>query len=158
VLGARTGGARIPLAFMAVALLLGQTGCGSSGDAEQGEGPGVYTTDQVRAAFERAGMETAAEVESELHPRFADGDVSVVNAAVRDPSGTVIYRYGVLAAVFPSAADALAALPRATREERSYLVRRFGNVIVGVTGFTFRPTSLPRDVAAAMSRLRADAT
>jgi len=141
--------ARLALALLVVSLLLAQTGCGS--DAE--DRPSPYSPDQVRAAFERAGME-AVIAKNEPPPLFADRGVSVVNAAVRDPSGTVIYRYAVVAGVFPTAADAAEALPQATREEPSYLVRRFANVIVGVTGFTFRPTSLPRDLAAAMGRLR----
>jgi hypothetical protein len=131
-----------------VALLLAQTACGSDAEA----GPSPYSADQVRVAFERAGME-AVIAKNKPPPLFADRGASVVNAAIRDPSGTVIYRYAVVAGVFPTAADAAGAMPQATRDERSYLVRRFANVIVGVTGFTFRPTSLPHDLVVAMRRL-----
>jgi hypothetical protein len=141
--------ARCAVTLLVVSLLLAQTGCGS--DAT--DRPSPYSPDQVRAAFELAGME-AVIAEHEPAPLFAEHGASVVNAAIRDPSGTVIYRYAVVAGVFPTAADAAEALAQATREEPSYLVRRFANVIVGVTGFTFRPTSLPHDLAAAMGRLQ----
>ena len=119
--------------------------------------PGSYSAEQVQVAFQRVGMEavTSSQSVERLTDRFRQEGLSFVDAAIKDPSGTVIYRYHVIATVFPSVAAARAATPGATLAH-AYLVRRFQNVIVAVTGLSFRPTSLPPGVIAAMKQLSTD--
>jgi hypothetical protein len=144
---------------VAVLLALASSGllplaCGGKGDETAGVQPGSYSAERVQAAFQHAGMEAVQSSQSieRLTERFTQDGLSFVDAAIKDPSGTVIYRYQVLATVFPSVVAARAAMPGATREH-AYLVRRFRNVIVAVTGLSFRPKSLPPGVIAAMERL-----
>ena len=128
--------------------------CGGKGDETARVQSGSYSAERVQAAFQHAGMEAVESSQSteRLTERFTHDGLSFVDAAIKDPSGTVIYRYQVIATVFPSVVAARAAMPGATREQ-AYLVRRFRNVVVAVTGLTFRPKSLPPGVTAAMERL-----
>jgi hypothetical protein len=149
----RTAAVRLAAAAVAAALLLVPLGCGGDG----GDGrPELYSTERVRSAFERVGMETASTLESSwlILPAFAREGAGFLSAAIKDPSGTVLTRYDVAAAVFASIADARAALPQAIRDEPGHLVRRFENVVVVVSGLTFRPTSLPPELVAAIRLLR----
>jgi hypothetical protein len=136
----------------ALCLLAAAPGCGGGGPPAADAGETVYPAEQVRQAFERVGMETVASpAGSELVPAWFAADGSTfLSAAIRDPSGTVLLRYDVQAGVFSSIEDARAAMPRAVDDEPTRLVRRFNNVIVAVTGVSFRPTSLPPELVAAM--------
>jgi hypothetical protein len=139
--------------LVAAALLVAAaSGCGGGTQSREV----VYAAEQVRQAFERVGMETVASpASSELVPAwFAPAGVTFLTAAIRDPSGTVLLRYDVQAGVFASVEAARAAMPQAVSDEPTRLVRRFQNVIVAVTGVSFRPTSLPPELVAAMRRVR----
>jgi hypothetical protein len=152
---ARRTGARLAVFLAVGASAIVPLACGGGGDGSATGAPsGSYSSTRVHAAFEHLGMEavTSSESTSRLTARFTQQGLSFVTAAIKDPSGTVINRYEVLATVFPSVADARAGLPRAVGD-KTYLVRRFRNVIVAVTGLTFRPTSLPPGIIAAMKRL-----
>jgi hypothetical protein len=147
--------ARLAAGLAAALLVAAASGCGGGTQAAGGDDT-LYSAEQVRQAFERVGMETVASpARSVLVPAwFATDGLTFLHAAIRDPSGTVLLRYDVQAGIYASVEGARAALPRAVGDEPTRLVRRFHNVIVAVTGVSFRPTSLPPELVAAIRRVQ----